>query len=101
MKTNTRHNCLEVPLSDAEKSRIDAHCVITGLARSVFARYSMLQAIELNVTPSAPLVESLPCRDAPIASRAWRGIAGARQRHRHVALPGRNAFGSRIPRQLL
>lgn len=101
MKTNVRHNCLEVPLSDAEKSRIDAHCVAVGLARSVFARFTMLQAIEADVTASAPLAESLPCRDAPIASRSWNGIAGVRQRHRHVALPGRSDFGPRARRQLL
>jgi len=101
MKTNVRHNCLEVPLSDLEKARIAAHCAATGLAKSVFARFSMLHFIELNVTAGAPPVESLPCRDAPVASRASLGVIGTGHRHRRVALPGRNAFGSRTPKRLL
>ncbi|WP_147328298.1 hypothetical protein [Duganella sp. BJB475] len=101
MKTNVRHNCLEVPLSDTEKSRIDAHCIASGLARAVFARFSMLQAIESNLTANKLPMESLPCRDTPIASRAWLGITSVRQHHRRVALPGRSAFGSRTPKRLL
>ncbi|WP_295991674.1 hypothetical protein [Rugamonas sp.] len=101
MKTNTRHNCLEVPLSDAEKSRIEAHCLAAGLARSVFARFSMLHFIEFNGTAGDPKVESLPCRDAPVSSRASHGVSGICQRARRVNLPGRNAFGSRTPKRLL
>lgn len=101
MKTNTRHNCLEVPLSDAEKTRIEAHCIAAGLARSVFARFSMLHFIESNRTAGETKGESLPHRDAPTASRASRGANGTRQRAHRVNLPGRNAFGSRTPKRLL
>lgn len=101
MKTNVRHNCLEVPLNDAEKARIDAHCITAGLARAVFARFSMLHFIETNGTASAPTMESLPCRDAPVANRASIGNSDPAHRRRSVSLPGRKPFGYRTPRRLL
>lgn len=101
MKTNVRHNCLEVPLNDSEKARIEAHCTASGIARSVFARFSMLQFIESNGKADAPPMESRPCRDAPVASRASAGVAWVAHRHRSIALPGRSSFGKRTPKRTL
>jgi hypothetical protein len=101
MNPNVRHNCLEVPLSDTEQARIVAHCTAIGLAKSVFARFSMLHLIESNSKADEPPAESLPCRDAPAANRASLGIVSPAQHHRRVALPGRRTFGYRTPKRLL
>lgn len=101
MNTNVRHNCLEVPLNDAEKARIEAHCVTVGMARSVFARFSMLHLIESNGKADVPPMESRPCRDTPVASRASQGAAWVSHRHRSIALPNRNSFGKRTPKRTL
>lgn len=68
--THTRTNCLEVPTNDAERALIASFAKQVGMAAAVFARFTMLQYIDLHDAKKLGQEESRPCRDAPVASRA-------------------------------
>lgn len=83
--THTRRNCLEVPTSDAEKATIADFAKEVGMAAAVFARFAMLQYIDLHDAKRLGKEESRQCPDAHPASRASaknaRVIVSAHQRH--------------------
>lgn len=92
MNPNTRHNCLEVPLSDTERASITTFCNQIGIARSVFARLSMAHFIDQDDMPRICKAESLPRRGVPVASRASAGRASSRG-HSGVKCPGKGGAG--------
>lgn len=83
--THTRNNCLEVPTNDAERQLIASFAKQIGMAAAVFARFTMLQYIDLHDAKKVGKEESRPCRDAPVASRASgknaRAAGTAHRRH--------------------
>jgi len=61
MNPNTRTNCTEVLLNDAEKETLNLICRLTGMDKSPLFRHLLNKEARAHLTGAAPMRESRHC----------------------------------------